>query len=251
MQNSALFTTVRRLALVALLVSARAGAAEVDIAWDPGLSFDFDREHYEALLQQIVSQGYQEASAFVGLSREKPLRIFVYTHEHYEKEFGTSAEISRGAHYSRDAIYVNGGSRLDGHFAGTLAHEMTHALLDYRGTGHTLPVWFNEGLAERVSFLRQGLADLATNQATSIKDAREHGFLTPLQGKNYLSRFGYLQSYAAVLFLEQKLGRKVVLAVAKRTLEGAPFERALYQETQWTQAELEQAFSEWSDQLLR
>jgi hypothetical protein len=249
MQRSAIFRGLALAALFALPASGR--AAEVDIAWDPGLAFDFDHEHYQGLLKQIVSQSYDEAAAFTGLTRDKPLRIFVYTHPHYEKEFGTSAEISRGAHYSRDAIYVNGGSRLDAHFAGTLAHEMTHALLDYRGTGHALPVWFNEGLAERVSWLHQGLDELASNQASQIKGAREHGFLTPLQAKNALSPFGYLQSWAAVLFLEQKLGRKAVLAVAKKTLDGLPFERALYQETQWTQAELEQAFNEWSDQLLR
>lgn len=242
---------LERLALVALLaLSASARAAQVDIAWDPGLAFDFDRGHYEALMQQIASQGYGEASAFVGLARDKPLRLFVYTHEHYEKEFGTSAEISRGAHYFRDAIYVNGGSRLDSHFAGTLAHEMTHALLDYRGTAHALPVWLNEGLAERVSWLHQGLADLANSQATTIKAAREHGSLTPLQARDYLSPFGYLQSWAAVLFMEQKLGRKTLLAVAKKTLDGLPFERALYQETQWTQGELEQAFNDWAEQLL-
>lgn len=242
---------LRRLALVALLASGRAGAAEVDVAWDPGLAFDFDWAHYQGLLQQIVSQGYQQATAFVGLSREKPLRIFVYTHEHYEQAFGTSAEISRGAHYSRDAIYVNGGSRLDARFAGTIAHEMTHALLDYRGTGHALPVWFNEGLAERVGWLRRGLAELGTSQAGQIKSAREHGLLTPLQARDHLSPFGYLQSWAAVLFLEQKLGRKGLLAIAQKTLEGLPFERALYQQTQWTQGELEGAFNEWSDQLLR
>jgi hypothetical protein len=240
-----------RLALVALLVSARAGAAEVDIAWDPGLAFDSDRERYRGAVQLIVSQGYAAASAFVGLSRDKPLRIFVYTPEHYEREFGTSAQTSSGAHYSRDAIYMNGGRRLDSRFAGTMVHEMTHALLDYRGTGQLLPVWFNEGLAERVSWLHQGLDDLANSQATSIRNAQEHGVLTPLQAHDHLSAFGYLQSYAAVLFIEKKRGRKAVLAVAKKTLEGVPFERALYQETQWTQAELELAFSEWADQLLR
>ncbi len=240
-----------RLALVALLVSGRARAAEPDIAWDPGLAFDFDREQYKVLLQQIVAQGYHEASAFVGLSRGKPLRIFVYTHEHYEAEFGTAAEISHGAHYFRDAIYVNGGSRLDAHFAGTLAHEMTHAVLDYRGTGHALPVWLNEGLAERVSWRHQGLDELANSQAMTIKEAGEHGTLTPLQGHDYLSPFGYLQSWAAVLFIEKKLGRNVLLAIVKKTLDGLPFERALYQETRWSQRELEQAFGEWADQLLR
>jgi hypothetical protein len=42
-----------------------------------------------------------------------------------------------------------------------------------------------------------------------------------------------------------------MVAVAQKTLDGMPFERALYQETRWSQADFERAFGEWADQLLR
>jgi hypothetical protein len=230
-------------AMAAMVLWGTAGAQEVETSWDPDLSFDFDRSHYQELLQQIVTEGYAAASGFLGITRNGSLRVFVYSKDHYEKVFGEAAGRRRGAHYSRNAIYVNGGNRLDNRFAAEIAHEMTHALLDYRGTAHRLPAWFNEGLAERVGWARRGLVGLASTQANELKSAAEHGEWPPLQDKEPLSAFGYLQSYAAVVFLEHKAGRAVLLRVAKKTLEGESFQSALREQTHWSTSELERAFA--------
>jgi hypothetical protein len=232
-------------ALAAECLCSIAAAQEVQITWDSDLSYDFDRDHYQELLKQIVNQGYAAASGFLGITREGPLHVYVYNKEHYEKVFGEDAGRRRGAHYSRNGIFVNGGNRLDGRFAGEIAHEMTHAVLDYRGTARRLPAWFNEGLAERVGWGQKGLVGLAGSQADQLRNAAEHGELPPLQSKEPLSSFQYLQSYAAVLMLEQKVGHEGLVRIAKKTLDGEPFENALRQETHESVAELERALAAW------
>jgi hypothetical protein len=144
---------------------------------------------------------------------------------------------------------VNGGNRLDGPFAGELAHEMTHAVLDYRGTAHRLPAWFNEGLAERVAFRLRGLEGLAGAQVELLKRSVEHGEFSALPPRQYLSQFQYLQAYAAVCFIEQKIGREGLLRIARKTMEGEAFEKALQSETHWSQAELERALVSWVENL--
>src|SRR5260370_10066853 len=109
----------RLAALIAL--SARADAP-VTISWDQGLAFDYDRENYQRLLVDIVQQGYSTVSAELGWTLERAVKINVYTPVHYEKQFGSVAAATRGAHYFQGAIYVNGGSRLNDGFAGTMVH---------------------------------------------------------------------------------------------------------------------------------
>ena len=55
----------------------------------------------------------------------------------------------------------------------------------------------------------------------------------------------YLTSWAAVVFLEEALGRERVLATVRATLGGEPFEKALRRETGLSPAEVERAFDAW------
>jgi hypothetical protein len=231
-------------ALIAL--SARADAP-VTISWDQGLAFEYDRENYQRLLIDIVQQGYSTVSAELGWTLERAVKINVYTPVHYEKQFGSVAAATRGAHYFQGAIYVNGGSRLNDGFAGTMVHELTHAFLDYHGTGLRLPTWLNEGLAERLAWKRKGLEELAPNQVMSIQYARRQGKLTPLPV--WANTMDYLQFYAAALFVEKKVGKDKLLAVVRRTLQGEPFERVLDREVRWTVSDLEREFVAWVDRL--
>ena len=237
------------LARAALASPAAAAPEAVEIAFDPDVSFDYDRAEYERGLRGLVDRSFAAAAAGAGLSLERPLRIAVYTTAHYEREFGAGAAWNQGARYYRRAVYVNGGSRLDDWLAGTLVHEITHALLDARGTGHLLPTWLNEGFAERLAWQRKGLDSLQPNQVSELQVALRGRRLTPLPAVGGLSRFGYLQSYAAALFLETKHGRGTLLAVVRRTLRGEPFEKALDAETRWRQEDLEREFVSWIEHL--
>ncbi len=143
---------------------------------------------------------------------------------------------------------MNGGSRFTSFFLGILVHEMTHAVLDRDGTARGLPLWLNEGWAERLSWKRQGAEDLTFAQKIELQaEAREHR-LTPLPAWGRI-RFSYLQCRAAAMFLERAAGRDAMLAVVRRTLQGEPFERALDRETRWTVDDLNRKFVEWVEHL--
>ncbi len=235
--------------MLSAFLCASARAAEVEIAWDQDLAFAHDRDHYQRLLQDIVQKSYAQVSAELGMTLGQALQVKVVSRAHFEEQFGTAAAFAEAAHYSREVIHINGGSRLDDRFAGLIVHEMTHAVLDYRGTGGWLPTWLNEGLADRLSWKRKGLHDLAPNQVGEIKRAREQGTLTPLPTSEPLTELGYVRSYAAVLFLEKKIGKEAVLSLVRRTLEGEPFDRVLDREVRWSIADLEREFGAWVDHL--
>lgn len=233
---------------LALLAATGAGAAPLDISWDKDLAFDYDREHYQRELQSIVEQSYSLAAAETGLTLLRPLKVTVLTRARYEQQFGTGAAFTQGARYQRGAIYVNGGSRLNDAFSGVIVHEMTHAFLDHRGTAHRLPLWLNEGLAERLSWKRKGLDELAPNQKMEVQYAGRSGALIPLPAWGKVT-FTYLQCYAAALFLEKKVGKDKMMAVVRRTLDGDSFERALDKETRWSTTDLEREFVSWVEHL--
>jgi hypothetical protein len=140
--------------LAAALLAAAGGARadEVRISWEQDLAFEWDRERYEKTLRELAGAAEAEVAAWLGWTRAHPLELRVVTRAHYEAQFGSGMAWNTGAHYFRRVIHVNGGARLDGWFAGLLAHEITHAYLDGVGTGHRFPPWLGEGLAERLGY---------------------------------------------------------------------------------------------------
>lgn len=241
-----------RLAAPALLAAlltlpAPSSAAPVEVTWDPELAADHDRRHYARALQELVEESLELASSGLGLRRAAPLRVVVLTTPAYESRFGTEAAFSEGACYAGGALYVNGASRFGDRLTGVVVHGMAHAVLDHRGTSNLLPMWLNEGLAERLAWRRRGLDDLAPNQRTGLK-ARSRE-LVPLPTWGTAVPFTHLQCYAAALFLERRLGWSGVLEIVRRTLDGEAFERALDEVARLTPAELERGFVEWVEHL--
>ena len=241
-----------RLLLVALgLAGAVPGGiargAEVAIAWDPELAPPGDRDAYERQLREIVGDAKARATADLGMEIRRPLTVKVHSRAGFEREFGKDAAHVDAARFVGEVIHVNGGTRLDDRFAGLVVHEMAHAVLDDRGTAASLPRWLDEGLAERLSWKRRGMDGLAPSQVAELKQAAGTQVLTPLPATRDLSRFGYLQAFAAVLFLETKFGHDKVLALVHATLGGEPFDRAMQRELGWSTVDLEKAFTVWVD----
>jgi len=229
--------------------AASATAVPVEISWDQEVAFEYDRESYQKALREIVEQSYVLLSAELGLALRQTVHVKIDTRAHFEQQFGTAAAWVEAAHYSREVIYINGGSKLDDRFAGYVVHEMTHALFDYQGTAGRLPTWLNEGVAERFRWKRMGLEDLSPNQIAELKQAHQAGALIPLPRSGPLSQFGYLQCYAAVLFLEKRVGKGPLLSTVRRTLDGQTFERALDREIGWSTTEVEREFASWVEHL--
>ena len=104
---------------------------------------------------------------------------------------------------------------------------------------------FDEGLCERLSWSRRGLEAPAPNQVAELRQARERNALVPLPREGELSRLDYLRSWAAVVFLERRVGRDRLLAVVRATLAGEPFDRALARELSLTPDEVDRDFAAW------
>jgi len=240
-----------RLAIALLLVLAAgpARSAELNLTWEKDLAFEWDRASYEKTRRRMVQASEADVSAWLGWPRSRPLEVRVLTRAHYEAEFGSGAAWNTGARYSRGVIHVNGGARLDGWFAGLLAHELTHALLDDWRSLRRLPLWLNEGLAERLGFRARGQDALDSTQRQQLEVALQQRQLVPLPADGGMTPMRYLQGYAAVLFLEKKVGKDRLLALVRRALMRGTFEEALDAELRWTPRKLEEEFSYWVDHL--
>jgi hypothetical protein len=238
---------VTGLLLAAGLAPAAPGvhAEEAAITWDPELARPADREAYERSLREVVREAQARVAVELGLPLRRPPAVKVHSRAGFEREFGRDAGHVEAARFVGDVVHVNGGARIDDRFAGVVVHEMTHAALDARGTAASLPRWLDEGLAERSSWRRRGMDDLAPNQIAELRQAGERRVLTPLPAAGPLSPLGYLQSYAAVLFLEGRFGREKVMALVRPTLAGEPFERVLQRELGWSTPDLEREFAAW------
>jgi hypothetical protein len=240
-----------RLLVAALLAlaAAPAPAAELRISWDQDLAAEADRAGREARLRELVQRSEAEVAAWLGWPRTRPLEVKVVTRARYEAEHGSAVASVTGARYARGVIEVNGGARLDGWFAGVVSHELTHALLDDRRSIGRLPIWLNEGLAERLGARARGREGLDAAQVRQLEAARQQRTLVPLLVSGSLTEPGYLQAHAAVLFLEQQVGREKLLAVVRRVLERGTLDEALDAELRWTVGTLEAGFASWVDRL--
>jgi hypothetical protein len=237
----------RILAALALLAALPAAAADLDISWDRDLAFEYDRDHYERTLRGMVDDGLAAATSWLGIPVTRRIAVRVLTHPHYEASFG-DAVWTRGAHYQAGTIHVNGGARLNAWFAAMLAHEMTHAVLDAKGTAHRLPTWLNEGLAVRVGNHQRGWDRLDGVQVNQLEGALDRKTLLPLPTGG-ITTFGYLQAFAAVLFLEDALGREKLLTLVRRAVERGDFAEALHAEAGWSQRNVDEGFVRWVDHL--
>jgi hypothetical protein len=230
---------------LAAALAAAAGAAEVAVTWDADLAPPADPAAYERHLRAIVADARARVVAALGMEPGPLLSVKVHSRAGYERRFGAEAAHRDAARFVGEVVHVNGGARLDDRFAGLVVHEMVHAALDARGTASALPRWLDEGLAERLSWTRRGQGFPAPNQVAELKQARERKELVPLPRAGELSRLGYLKSWAALVFLEGKVGRERVVAAVRATLGGEPFEKALRRECSLSPAELDSAFEAW------
>jgi hypothetical protein len=245
--GAALLAIAASVAWVAAPPLARAGEAEIAITWDQDLAFEWDRANYERTLREWIARSDAEVAAWLGFPRTRPLRLRVMTRPRYEETFGSELSRLTGAFYRNGEISVNGGARLDGWFMGMLTHELTHAYIDDQRTGWRLPIWLNEGLADRLGLRTRGQESLTTGQRQELEIALQDRRLVPLAAAT--GRFKYLVGFAAVLFLEQKVGKDRLVAIVRRTMTQGTFEQALDAELRWTPKDLDEKFSYWIDHL--
>lgn len=142
-----------------------------------------------------------------------PVTVYLLRDEYYEGEGGESLPapwIAGTANASRRSIVLRlypGKSSFD--YAGTMAHELTHVILeeDYPGQS-SWPLWFREGLAMRQSGkegLRHGTALFLSSFRRGLipLDALQHRF----PAGETSARLAYAQSYSVIAYLHSRYGR--------------------------------------------
>jgi hypothetical protein len=95
----------------------------------------------------------------------------------------------------------------------------------------------------------RGQHDLATAQVQQLETALEQDQLLPLPIGGGMTPFRYLQAFAAVLFLEKKVGKPALLSLVHRVMKQGTFEQALDAELRWTMKDVEEGFAYWVDHL--
>jgi hypothetical protein len=233
------------LAAAGLAAALAARGAEVAIQSDPDLARPDDRAAYERTLRGMVQDARARVVAGLGMEPGPLLTVKVHSRAGYERTFGTDAAHQDAARFVGEVVHVNGGARLDDRLAGLLVHELAHAALDAGGKARSLPRWLDEGLAERLSWQRRGQDGPSPGQVAELRQARERKELLPLPVDRELDRSGYLESWAAVVFLERRYGRERVMATVRATLGGEPFEKAMRRELSLSSEELGKDFAAW------
>ncbi len=92
-------------------------------------------------------------------------------------------------------------------FTKSLSHELSHAFFHEKFTDQNIPLWFNEGLAEYMSGEKINISNgvvianaIFTKNVAKLKDIDEMLVFSEAR-----ARLAYLQSYTAILFLENNL----------------------------------------------
>lgn len=225
--------------------AGRAGPAGVPVTFDADLARPEDRAAYERTLREMVADARARVVAGTGLEPGTRTEVRVHSRAGFELRFGAEAASRDAARYEGEVIHLNGGARLDDRVAGLLVHELTHAALDAGGRARSLPRWLDEGLAMRLEMARRGLSRPAPSQWGELRQARDAGRLVPLPRDGELDPLGYLRAWAAVTWMDERLGRDRLLAVVKATLAGEPFEKALRRETGLGEDDLDREFAAW------
>ena len=213
--------------------------------WNPDLSAGRHRADFEPTLTRHLDDAFAVVTSTLGIRPAHKIRVHVYGRADYAAKFGQAKARRAGAHYRRGRIHVNGGARIAGWFIGMLHHEMTHAVLDHRGKGRNVPVWMNEGLAEWFDYKAQGEFGLSAGNKSLLRNSHNRNELAALTWRGGLSKYHYVISYAAVLWVAETAGEQTLFDLAKDLSMGTPLAKALDTHLHLTRQALIKAFRRW------
>lgn len=116
------------------------------------------RADYEGAVQQALENARVQATRLLGVAREKPLDVILYSREEFRLHHGAQAAQSVAGFYSADAIRMNDSAEINDQNRLVLVHEYTHAVMDelLSFRGNTVPTWIHEGTAEYVEWRADG-----------------------------------------------------------------------------------------------
>ena len=224
-----------------LILTPLTARAELVVKWDDDIGADAE---LVATVQSTAKSALTMVASELG-TPEPRIQLRLLSPDRYRERFGERASQNWWAHYNHGRVFVNAGIRIDGRFTGLLAHEMTHAVLDKEGRGHSLPGWLNEGIAEYFRYKVLGRLGVDDVQRLFLKDAERDGDLRVLPQGHVLSPNDYLASYAAICFMTDTYGKRAPFDLAIAIVKGASESSAATNVIHTSTDAIERAFFDW------
>ncbi|MDP2273777.1 MAG: peptidase MA family metallohydrolase [Archangium sp.] len=194
------------------------------------------RAEYEGRVQGALEDSRLAAQRLLGVAREKPVDVILYSREEFRLHHGPQASQSVAGFYSQDAIRMNDSAEINDRNRATLVHEYVHAVMDELGSFNqrSLPTWMHEGLAEYIEWRSEGAEGPPKGYATALQQLALQNQLPRLvemsDGPLIASRnpgLAYALAAVAVRLLVEKRGMAEVIDLIRDCGRGTSFEKAL------------------------
>lgn len=194
------------------------------------------RAEYEGRVQGALEDARVAAQRLLGVAREKPVDVILYSREEFRLHHGAQAAQAVAGFYSEDAIRMNDSAEINQQNRATLVHEYVHAVMDELGNfnQHSLPVWVHEGLAEYIEWRSEGADGPPRAYATALQQLALQDQLPRLeemtQGPLIATRnpgLSYAVSAVGMRLLVERRGMGEVVELIRECGKGVPFEQAL------------------------
>lgn len=210
------------------------------------------RADYEGSVTQALEDAYFASKRLLGVAREKPVDVVLYSAEEFALHHGSDVAKSVAGFYSGGAIRMNDAAEMTAQARATLVHEYVHAVVDELAgeRADRIPLWLNEGLAEYTEWRAQGhdgppfaidrsLRGLATTgRLPSLRDMADPS--DPLAGQaDAPVRYGLAAS--AVKLLVARGGMPKLLSLIRQVGGGGSFESELERAFGQTVSRLDQS----------
>lgn len=194
------------------------------------------RAEYEGRVQGALEDSRLAAQRLLGVAREKPVDVILYSRDEFRLHHGPQAAQSVAGFYSQDAIRMNDSAEINDRNRATLVHEYVHAVMDELGSFNqrSLPVWMHEGLAEYIEWRSEGAEGPPKAYATALQQLALQNQLPRLEemsdGPLIATRnpgLSYALAAVAVRRLVESRGMAEVIDLIRDCGRGTSFEKAL------------------------
>ncbi len=194
------------------------------------------RAEYEGTVQGALEDARLTAQRLLGVAREKPVDIILYSREEFRLHHGPQAAQMVAGFYAEDAIRMNDSAEINDQNRATLVHEYVHAVMDELGhfNQRSLPTWMHEGLAEYIEWRAQGMEGPPRHYATALQQLAIQDRLPRLGdlSKGALIAtsnpgLAYAMSAVAVRLLVERRGMAELIELIQDCGKGTALDQAL------------------------
>jgi hypothetical protein len=216
-------------------------------------SRDFgQRAEFEGQVASALEAARVNSAAQLGVFRETPVDVILYTREEYAFHFGEAYARTILGTYQNNSIRINGGIEVTPAHQATIAHEYIHAVVAELSGFHEdrVPTWMNEGVAEYVDWRFQGRDHAEFGYAKKLAVMAHQHSLPSLAGLAHGALVGradpatlYCYSAEAAGLLVRQAGANAYVRALRALGEGEPVDKVFPSEFGMTLEALEQRLS--------